>query len=94
MTQVLSDANARAPFVTARAKSLDSVRGKLLRKAYRKPRSQVMDRLGVRIIVYHAREVDSVAALLRSKLEVREVHCSINGWRWVFGSSVIVPITW
>jgi ppGpp synthetase/RelA/SpoT-type nucleotidyltranferase len=58
--------------VTARAKTLDSVRSKLLRKSYKRPRTQFTDRLGVRVIVYHAREVDAVAKLLRTRLQVRE----------------------
>lgn len=70
--QVLADANLRTLMVNARAKSMDSIRGKLLRKAYRRPRSQLTDRVAARVIVYHAREVDAVAALLRSTLVVRE----------------------
>lgn len=76
VSQLLADANLRALMVTARAKTLESVRGKLLRKHYRAPRSQVTDRLGLRVIVYHGREVDSAAAFLRTKLEVEDLHSS------------------
>jgi ppGpp synthetase/RelA/SpoT-type nucleotidyltranferase len=70
--QVLADSNLRPMVVTARAKTLESVRSKLLRKPYKNPRAQLTDRLGVRVILYHAREVDAVAKLLRSKVQVRE----------------------
>jgi ppGpp synthetase/RelA/SpoT-type nucleotidyltranferase len=51
---------------------VESVRAKLLRKAYKRPKSQLTDRLGVRVIVYYGADVDSVAAFLRTKLEIRE----------------------
>src|SRR5439155_15054560 len=62
----------RVLMVTARAKTVDSVRGKLLRKRYKRPLSQLTDRIGARIIVYHSHEVDHVAATLRKALVVRE----------------------
>ncbi len=74
--RLLSDHNRRAVVIAARAKTLDSVREKLLRKRYKRPRSRLTDRLGVRIILYHAREVDDVATLLRSRLQIRETDSS------------------
>ena len=74
--QLLQDQNRRALVVTARAKTVESVRGKLLRKSYRRPRTQLTDTLGVRVILYHAREVDDVAELLRKKMQVREAASS------------------
>lgn len=76
IARVMADANLRALLVAARAKRLDSVRAKLLRKPYRRPRSQLTDRLGLRIIVYHARDVDLVSELMRAKLDVREAQSS------------------
>ena len=76
VTQALRDNNLRPLVVSARAKSIESIRGKLLRKPYKRPASQLTDRLGVRIVLYHAREVDEVAKLLRTKLIVREAHSS------------------
>jgi ppGpp synthetase/RelA/SpoT-type nucleotidyltranferase len=74
--QALRDSNLRPLMVAARAKSLESMRAKLLQKPYKRPRSQLTDRLGVRVILYHAREVDDVADLLRQTLTVRESHSS------------------
>jgi ppGpp synthetase/RelA/SpoT-type nucleotidyltranferase len=74
--QLLADNNCRPLIVSARAKTIDSVRAKLLRKTYREPRALLTDRLGVRVILYHAREVDDVAALLRTKMQVREADSS------------------
>ena len=76
IAQVLADDNLRTLVVNARAKTIESVREKLLRKPFRRPRSQLTDRLGARVIVYHAREVDAVAALLRGKLQIREADSS------------------
>ncbi len=56
--------------VTARAKGVESLRGKLRRKGYSTPRYQVTDLIGVRIITYFAESVDSVAATLQASLDV------------------------
>ena len=76
ISKLLSDADLRVLMVAARAKTLDSVRGKLLRKPYKRPSSQLTDRLGVRVIVFHAREVDPVATYLRQRLLIRESYSS------------------
>lgn len=72
LAQTLADANVSLHQVSARVKSLESVRAKLLRKAYRRPRVQLTDRIGVRVIVYHGQDVDTVASLLRAMVQVRE----------------------
>jgi ppGpp synthetase/RelA/SpoT-type nucleotidyltranferase len=74
--QVLADSNIKPLVVSARAKTADSVRGKLLSKAYRRPKQQMMDQVGLRVILYHGHEVDAVAELFRNKLVVREKHSS------------------
>src|SRR5258708_9163203 len=65
LTRVLAEANLGSLMVSARAKSVDSLIGKLLRRPYRRPRSQVTDRIGARVIVYHGADVDRVAEALR-----------------------------
>lgn len=72
LRQILSDANLRPHLLSTRVKSPDSMRGKLLRKGYSNPRRQLTDKLGARVIVYHADEVDRVATVLRNSLEIRE----------------------
>lgn len=73
---LLAEADVHAMMVTARAKTVESVRGKLLRKHYSRPKTQLMDRLGVRVILYHGNEVDPVAKLLRNRLQIHEKHSS------------------
>jgi len=55
--------------VTARAKSLDSMRLKLRRKRYQQPEREITDVIGVRVITYYMDDVDRVTDLL--KLEFR-----------------------
>jgi len=56
--------------VTARAKSLDSMRLKLRRKAYQDPQAQVTDRIGVRVITYYMDDVDRVTDLLKTEFTI------------------------
>ena len=56
--------------VTARAKTLDSVRGKLRRKHYRDPDRQVTDLIGVRVITYYRDDVDRVVTRRQENLEI------------------------
>ena len=72
ISDVLQGENVPYYSVTARAKSVDSVREKLLKKAYTRPARQVMDQVGERVIVLRASEVDGVAECLRSRLDVVE----------------------
>jgi ppGpp synthetase/RelA/SpoT-type nucleotidyltranferase len=56
--------------IEARAKDPASVHLKLLRKQYRRPQSQLTDKLGVRIITYYSEDVDRVVDLLRPYVEI------------------------
>ena len=72
LREIMDEGNVTPHLVAVRVKDIDAVRGKLLRKRYSRPRTQLTDAIGARIIVYHADEVDQVASLLRTQLEVRE----------------------
>lgn len=50
--------------VYGRAKTIDSVRGKLLKKSYRNPTLEMTDQVGLRVVVLHAFEVDHAVAVL------------------------------
>lgn len=56
--------------VSARAKGLTSLRGKLRRKRYSHPAKQVTDLIGVRVITYYRDDVDPIVAELRKNLEI------------------------
>src|SRR4051794_37636471 len=56
--------------VSARAKSLDSMRLKLRRKRYDDPVSQVTDKIGIRVITYYADDVDRVTEALKLEFEI------------------------
>ena len=58
--------------VSARAKSADSLRQKLLRKDYTDPQRQMTDLVGVRVITYYAEQVDAIATRLREGMTVDE----------------------
>lgn len=57
--------------ITARAKTLDSMRDKLRRKNYTRPDLELTDVIGVRIITCYRDDVDPVVTLLRKSLEIR-----------------------
>lgn len=71
---LLSAANIGYHVVTARAKSIESVRGKLLKKEYSRPAARMTDQIGVRIIVYRANEVDAIAKVIASNWSVIKAH--------------------
>jgi ppGpp synthetase/RelA/SpoT-type nucleotidyltranferase len=58
--------------VDARAKSIDSLRGKLRRKNYRRPAQQITDIIGVRVITYYRDAVDPIVARLRTAFEINQ----------------------
>jgi ppGpp synthetase/RelA/SpoT-type nucleotidyltranferase len=60
--------------VTARAKSLDSLRGKLRRKNYKKPKQHLTDLVGVRVIAYYQDAIDPIVDRLRRAFEINEKH--------------------
>ncbi len=56
--------------VSARAKKLESVRGKLRRKRYSRPASQLTDLIGVRVITYYRDAVDPIVARLKQAFQI------------------------
>src|SRR5258706_12156329 len=58
--------------IEARAKSVDSLRGKLRRKGYRNPALQVTDLVALRVITYFWQDVDRAAVEVRKCLEINE----------------------
>lgn len=69
---ILDDANVETHAVQARAKQIDSLREKLLRKTYTKPKTQITDFIGVRVITYYADSVDRAAELVKRELTVHK----------------------
>lgn len=58
--------------VESRAKSVDSVRLKVLRKGYGNPGMQLTDKIGTRIITHFEPDVDRVAKYVRDYLDLDE----------------------
>jgi len=58
--------------VTARAKTIDSVRRKLRRKRYKQPAQRLTDLIGVRVITYYRDAVDPIVERLRQAFEINE----------------------
>jgi ppGpp synthetase/RelA/SpoT-type nucleotidyltranferase len=56
--------------VTARAKTVASLRGKLRRKPYKRPRQKVTDLVGVRVITSYRDAVDPIVAKLQQAFEI------------------------
>lgn len=67
---ILQGAQIEIHKVEARAKDPTSVHLKLLRKRYRRPQSQLTDKVGVRIITYYSDDVDRIVNLLRPHIEI------------------------
>ncbi len=68
--EALSDRDYGVHLVEGRAKSVDSLRVKLLLKNYSDPAVQVTDQIGVRVITYYGSKVDPIASRLRAYLTV------------------------
>jgi putative GTP pyrophosphokinase len=62
--------------VEHRAKSPESFAGKLARKAYRDPFSEVKDLAGVRVVTYYSDDVQRVANVIRREVAVDKDHSS------------------
>ncbi|MBI1894160.1 MAG: RelA/SpoT domain-containing protein [Candidatus Rokubacteria bacterium] len=60
--------------VTHRAKTTESVRSKLIEKRYSRPRRQVTDVIGVRIITNHEDEIEAAVRALRDEFQVDEAN--------------------
>lgn len=56
--------------VIGRSKTVTSLRGKIRRKNYLNPATEVTDLVGVRVITYFAKHVDIVEAELRASLDI------------------------
>src|SRR5690349_10770060 len=56
--------------VTARAKTVASLRGKLRRKSYRRPWTQLTDLVGVRVITFYRDAVDRIVPKLQQTFEI------------------------
>jgi ppGpp synthetase/RelA/SpoT-type nucleotidyltranferase len=57
--------------VEARAKSVDSMRAKLLSKNYKNPRTELTDLVAARVIVYDARDVERAVDAIRAVVRIR-----------------------
>src|SRR2546426_985006 len=60
--------------VSSRAKTPDSLRAKLRRKKYTRPKQQVTDTIGIRVITYYRDDVDRVADRLRREFDTSAKH--------------------
>ncbi len=67
---ILSDRDYGLHLISSRAKSVDSLRMKIVRKNYADPASEVTDQIGVRVITYYGEKVDSVVSRLSTALRV------------------------
>jgi ppGpp synthetase/RelA/SpoT-type nucleotidyltranferase len=56
--------------VTARAKTIASLRGKLRRKSYKRPRGKLTDLVGVRVITFYRDAVDQIVPKLQQTFEI------------------------
>jgi ppGpp synthetase/RelA/SpoT-type nucleotidyltranferase len=74
IADVLRDSRIDIHKIEARAKAPDSVQLKLLRKRYKRPRTQLTDAVAGRIITYYPSDVDRVVDVLRGELEVDRRH--------------------
>ena len=70
LSDALRDRKIDIHKIEARAKTPESVHLKLLRKKYRRPESQLTDKVGARIITYYATDVDKIVAVLRDELRI------------------------
>src|SRR5216684_4123628 len=68
--RVVRDTGAFVHAVTARAKAVDSLRGKLRRRRYKRPAQRITDIIGVRVITYYRDAVDPIVTRLWGFLEV------------------------
>lgn len=71
---LLSDAQIPVVQIEHRAKTVESFLGKLARKAYSDPFSEIKDFAGIRVITYYADDVDKIAQILRSEFDVDSDH--------------------
>ncbi|MFT4040942.1 MAG: hypothetical protein QM692_22355 [Thermomicrobiales bacterium] len=70
----LKDENYPCHSIESRPKSLLSAREKIQRKGYENPDEEMVDLIGLRIIMYYDSHVDYVVGVLRRELTVVEEH--------------------
>lgn len=56
--------------VFGRAKTVESVRGKLLKKKYKNPSRDMTDQLGLRVVLAHAKDVDHAVSSISKRFSV------------------------
>ncbi len=66
--QIAQETGSLVHVVSARAKTLDSLRGKFRRKHHLNPARELTDLIGVRVITYYRDEVDVISERLRDQL--------------------------
>ena len=67
-----ADSTIPIHLVQGRAKSIDSLRGKLRHKQYPNPSTQVTDLIGVRVITYSWDDLDRVDTEVRNWIDISE----------------------
>lgn len=68
--RTVKETGALVHVIGARAKGIDSLRGKLRRKEYKRPAKQLTDLIGVRVITYYQDAVDPIVQRLRAAFEI------------------------
>ncbi len=68
--QIAGDTGLLLHVVSARAKTLNSLREKLIEKQYRRPDDDLTDLIGVRVITYYRDAVDPIADRLRQSFDI------------------------
>lgn len=68
--EILRDGHIEIHKIEGRAKDPAAVHLKLLRKRYKRPRLQLTDKVGIRIITYYSDDVDRIVEVLRPHLEI------------------------
>ncbi|GEM_PF-3681707 len=70
--EIVNGTNIDIHTVTARAKTVDSLRKKLRDKGYTTPENDVTDLIGARVIAIFSRDVDKIADVLKTEFHVDE----------------------
>jgi putative GTP pyrophosphokinase len=76
VTSLLTDSNVDFLAINGRTKDLESALGKIARKGYNNPQSQMTDIAGVRIILFFESDVKRVAEIIRRSFAIDEKNSS------------------
>ena len=79
MTERVFDLGVAVDSVSAREKDSRSARGKLRAKRYTKPRNEMTDMIGARVVLLFETEIEKVIEYLRDALQVSERSSRIAG---------------